>query len=69
MKTLREVRQVRGLVLQALAVRAHTSPATLVAIERYGHRPGPELQTRIAEALGVPREELWPEKAAEVAHA
>jgi DNA-binding XRE family transcriptional regulator len=60
---LREARQERGLAIWALAVRAHTSPATIVAIERHGHVPTLDVQTRLAAALGIPIAAVWPEHA------
>jgi len=41
----------------------HSSPSTLVFIERYGHRPGTDLRQRIAQALNVDESELRPEVA------
>lgn len=57
---LRELRLGRGMVLQELAVKAGTSPSMLVAIEKYGHLPGPDLRERIAAALGVAEGAIWP---------
>jgi lambda repressor-like predicted transcriptional regulator len=57
---LRALRQGQGLSLWGLAVRASTSPGTLSAIERWGYRPGADLQRRIAAALGVAVGEIWP---------
>ena len=36
---LRSLRRAKGLTLHGLAAVSHSSPATLVFIERYGHRP------------------------------
>jgi DNA-binding XRE family transcriptional regulator len=58
---LREQRRQRGLAIWALAVRAGTSPATIVAIERHGHVPTLDVQARLAAALGVPVNAVWPE--------
>ena len=57
---LKTVRTRAGMVQQDLAVRAHVSNATLVAIERYGYVPSQPTQHRIAEALGVPVATIWP---------
>jgi DNA-binding XRE family transcriptional regulator len=57
---LREARRQRGLAIWALAVRAHTSPATIVAIERHGHVPTLDVRTRLAAALGIPVDAVWP---------
>jgi DNA-binding XRE family transcriptional regulator len=58
---LRKFRQDRNLSLWGLAVRARTSATTLSAIERWGYKPGVELQERIATALGVKVADIWPE--------
>jgi transcriptional regulator with XRE-family HTH domain len=42
--------------------RARVSPTTIRAIERFDHRPRPEVCERIAAALKVPIEEIWPER-------
>lgn len=60
---LRSLRHAKGLTLQGLAAASHSSPTTLVFIERYGHRPGADLRHRIAQALNVDESELWPEVA------
>lgn len=61
MMDLKMARQIKGLAQQNLAVRAHTSTAVIVAIERYGHIPGPDLRRRLSAALGIAETELWPE--------
>jgi len=58
---LRELRQDRNLPQWGLAVRAGTSATTVSAIERWGYKPGVELQERIATALGVNVADIWPE--------
>lgn len=57
---LRSLRLEKALTLQGLAAKTHSSPSTLVFIERYGHVPGPDLRQRIADALKVNEAELWP---------
>ncbi len=61
MNRVREVRRRCKLALQGLAVRAKTSPSMLIYVERYGHIPNDDLRQRIAAALGVSEQELWPE--------
>jgi lambda repressor-like predicted transcriptional regulator len=61
MSLLRDERQRQGLSLWALAVRAGCSPTTLTAIEVHGFAPRVETKERIADALGVGVDELWPE--------
>jgi transcriptional regulator with XRE-family HTH domain len=57
---LKALRQAQGLAQYGLAVMAHTSPTTIIAIERHGLRPSDPVRQRIAEALGVPEAEIWP---------
>ena len=59
---LRTVRRSKKLSLMGLAHKAGTTPSWLTFVERYAHVPGPDLRQRIAEALGVAEEELWPEQ-------
>jgi lambda repressor-like predicted transcriptional regulator len=66
---LKAVRQAQKLSLWGLAARAGTSPSTLSAVERWGYRPSAGLRQRIALALGVPVEVIWPEKAQDDAEA
>ncbi len=64
---LREMRLQQKLAQQAVAVRAGTNDATIVAIERYGYLPGADLRKRIAQAVGVEESDIWPELEAETA--
>lgn len=57
---LLRARQRQGLAQTALAVAAGVSPGLVCAVERYGHRPRPEVRARIARALGVEAASLWP---------
>ena len=43
-----------------LSVAAGVSPAMVVAIERYGYLPGPDVRGRIATALGISEAVIWP---------
>jgi DNA-binding XRE family transcriptional regulator len=61
---LRALREARGLAQYGLAVLAHTSPTTILAIERYGHQPGYTVRERIAQALGVDVHDIWPKQEA-----
>jgi transcriptional regulator with XRE-family HTH domain len=61
---LRALREERGLAQYGLAVLARTSPTTILAIERYGHNPGDAVQQRIAQALGVSINDIWPKQEA-----
>ena len=58
---LKAVRQAQKLSLWGLAARAGTSPSTLSAVEKWGYRPSADLRQRIAVALEVPVETIWPE--------
>jgi DNA-binding XRE family transcriptional regulator len=58
---LRSLRQAHGLAIYGLAVRARCSPTTIGAAERWGYRPSIAVCTRIAAALDVRVEAIWPE--------
>lgn len=57
---LREVRQAQDKAQMALAIAAGVSPTIIVAIERHGYLPTPPVRERLAAALGVSVEALWP---------
>ena len=59
---LKEFRVIRKLSQQGLAVAAKVSPALMVAVERYDHRPTLCVQQRIADVLGCSPEDIWPEE-------
>jgi transcriptional regulator with XRE-family HTH domain len=65
---LRELRRARGLSVMALAVGARCSATTITAIELYGYLPRRETRARVAEALGVEPNDLWPNDVASAAH-
>jgi DNA-binding XRE family transcriptional regulator len=58
---LKALRQAHGLAIYGLAVRARCSPTTIGAVERWGYRPSVGVCERIAAALDVPVEAIWPE--------
>jgi DNA-binding XRE family transcriptional regulator len=60
---LRELRRRRQLAVWGLAARARTSPTLISAIERWGYVPGVDVRTRIAAALGVVVNDVWPDAA------
>jgi len=66
MNNVRNVRLSKGIAQQELAVKAGTNPSFLTMIEKYGYRPGGSLRQRIAIALGVTDQELWPEEKTDV---
>lgn len=68
MNYVRHTRKRLGLSQLALAIRAGVSPATLVAVERYGYRPTEPVRQRIADALGRRQDALWPEEGGDVSH-
>jgi putative transcriptional regulator len=61
---LRELRTERGWQQAKLAVIAGVSPATVGNIERYGYPASPKLRARIAKALHVKVEDIWPREEA-----
>jgi DNA-binding XRE family transcriptional regulator len=58
---LKALRRAQRLSLWGLATRARSSATTLSAIERWGYQPGDALRQRIAAALGVAVEDVWPD--------
>ncbi len=60
---LRAWRGKLGLSLQELGASSGCSPATIITIERYRHYPRPTTRERLAAALGVSEDALWPEDA------
>ena len=60
MNRVREVRIQRGLSLRELARRSRVSLSNLWSIEKEGRSPSIPVGQRIAGALGVPLDELFP---------
>ena len=60
MNRLREVRTETDCRLLELAARAKCSPSLVHSIEVYDHDPRPATKRKIAAALGVDVEEIWP---------
>jgi DNA-binding XRE family transcriptional regulator len=58
---LTSLRHAQGLAIYGLAVRARCSPTTIGAVERWEYRPSVAVCARIAAALDVPVEVIWPE--------
>jgi lambda repressor-like predicted transcriptional regulator len=56
----REIRRERGLALRGLTASSGVSTATLSAVEKWGYHPTEPTKARIAAALGVRSEEIWP---------
>lgn len=55
------LRNALGYSQQQLAIMAKISPATIVAIEKYGYMPGAWVRKKLARALKVPETSVWPE--------
>jgi len=64
---LRELRLERGWQQVKLAVEAGVSPSTIGNIENFGYRTADERKQRIAAALGVEVDDIWPPDQAAVA--
>ncbi|NOT95737.1 MAG: helix-turn-helix transcriptional regulator [Nitrospira sp.] len=60
MHILKSIRTKKGLPIAAVAVRARMGTGTIIMIERHGHNPRPETKQRLAAALGVSVESIWP---------
>lgn len=54
------LRNALGYSQQKLSIIAGMSPATIVAIERYGYIPGPWVRRKLARAFRVSETEIWP---------
>lgn len=61
---LRSERERQGLKGRELAYFAHTSPMTISRLERDEGDVAPAVKARVARALRVPVEDLWPQEAA-----
>ena len=57
---LKEIRSHLGLPIAAVAVRARVGTGTIIAIERHGHNPTLPTKEKLAKALGVSAEIIWP---------
>jgi transcriptional regulator with XRE-family HTH domain len=60
---LRELRRKHGLPMLGVAALSKVSTSTLGAIERFDYLPSEDVRQRIAGAVGVSVEEIWPELA------
>jgi transcriptional regulator with XRE-family HTH domain len=58
---LRQLRRAQGLPLYGLAVKASVSPTIVSMIERFDYVPGEPVRNRLAGALGVPPQLIWPD--------
>jgi DNA-binding XRE family transcriptional regulator len=58
---LRELRRGQRLPLWGLAVRAGTTATLLSAVEKWDYQPGDDLCARIAAALQVSINDIWPQ--------
>ena len=54
------LRKKRGFSQQQLSIIAGMSPATIVAIEKYGYVPGPWVRRKLARALRASERRIWP---------
>jgi DNA-binding XRE family transcriptional regulator len=58
---LRQLRRAQGLPMYGLAVKASVSPTIVGMIEHFDYRPGAPVCTRLAAALGVQPQDIWPD--------
>lgn len=63
---LEALRREKGMAQRGLTALSGVSAGTISAVEKWGYRPAPDTQRRIAEALGVAVSDIWPEAAGEV---
>jgi DNA-binding XRE family transcriptional regulator len=59
---LRQLRRAQGLPLYGLAVKASVSPTIVGMIERFDYRPGTNVRQKLAGALGVQTQDIWPDE-------
>jgi transcriptional regulator with XRE-family HTH domain len=59
---LRQLRRAQGLPLYGLAVKASVSPTIVSMIERFDYMPGEPVRLRLAGALGVQPQLIWPDE-------
>jgi transcriptional regulator with XRE-family HTH domain len=62
---LRQLRRSQGLPMYGLAVKASVSPTIVSMIERFDYKPGASVRERLAGALGVQPQAIWPDKETE----
>ncbi len=67
MNNLRELRVQLGWQQVRLAVAVGCSPSTIVNIEKFGYPTTAERRQRIADALGVDIDAIWPSEEPAVA--
>lgn len=60
MNNLRALRKAKGMALWGVAAKARASVAMLSAIEKWNYVPRCDVRERIASALGVSVDDIWP---------
>jgi len=59
---LRQLRHAQGLPMYGLAVKASVSPTIISMVERFDYVPGQDVRQRIAAALAVGENDIWPKQ-------
>ncbi len=57
---LRVIRLQAELAMWGLSAQSKVSPALISAVEKWGYYPGEKIRVRLAEALDVRVDEIWP---------
>jgi DNA-binding XRE family transcriptional regulator len=57
---VKHFRKVGEFSIRELSVVSGISTATIVAIERYGYLPGPDVRAKLVKVLGVSEAVIWP---------
>lgn len=57
---LLRLRKALGFTQQELAVKACVSVTVITMIEKYSYYPGAKVRAKMAQALGVPEEQIFP---------
>lgn len=57
---VKELRLAQGMLQRQLQMRASISPSVLTLIEKYSYRPTETIRLKIAAALGLHVDQVWP---------
>ena len=57
---LKELRKERGMAMREITALCRVATGTISAIEKYDYSPAPETREKLARALGVTVQDIWP---------
>jgi len=58
---LKEIRKEQGLTQMQLTVQTGVATSTISAIEKHSYQPTAEVKQRLADALSVSVDAIWPQ--------